>query len=207
MFLFAFQLIFVVSDTDSYYILFTGWSYDMVLNKLSFKIDFSNFPENHPRFSKERKAQFGYVKVDTAERVIHAFTGERKKSYQLFMSNSSKTVDLAGLSRKTVKKGCPETQAKNLSDKEIVGLLKEPTVLKTSFNKLQTKNHIIKMINQKKQVSSSFDDSAFYLSCGLCNIPFHSTLDKNEKCNSVNCDRNRILTNIWIRVLEQFQQS
>ena len=191
------------SDTDSFYALFTGWTYDAVLSKLSDVIDFSNFPKTHKMFSNERKAKFGFVKVDTAEKVVHAFTCERKKSYQLFMNTKVRDVEGLELERKTVKKGCPGGAARKLEDKNIISLLKDPGCLKASFNKFQSKNHSISMINQKKQVTSSFDDSAFYKNCGLCNIPFNCTLSDSEICTSVNCDRNRILSKIWCRVLNK----
>ena len=53
----------IYTDTDSYYIQYTGFSYDQVLDALQDHIDFSNFPTEHPRYSRERKAEFGYVKV------------------------------------------------------------------------------------------------------------------------------------------------
>lgn len=183
--------------------LFKGWSYDDVMRKMSDKIDFSNFPRDHKLFSSDRKAKFGFVKVDTAEHVIHAFTAERKKSYQLFMNTEVRNVEDLKLERKTVKKGCPVSMASKLEDKNILTLLKKPDYLKTSFNKLQSKNHSIRMINQKKKVSSSFDNSAYYKNCGLCNLPFNCTLTNFEICTSVNCDRNRILINIWHRILNK----
>ena len=174
-----------------------------MLDKLADVIDFSNFPKNHKRFSNDRKAKFGFVKVDTAEKVIHAFTSERKKSYQLFMNTKVRNVESLELERKTVKKGCPTAAARKLEDKNIVSLLEDPECLKASFNKFQSKNHSIRMISQTKQVTCSFDDSAYYKDCGLCNIPFNCTLSDSEICTSVNCDRNRILTKIWSRVLNK----
>jgi hypothetical protein len=65
-------------DTDSFYIEFSNWSYEEVLDKLSSHLDFSNFPKEHPRFNEKNKAQFGFVKVDTGMDIIHAFLGEKK---------------------------------------------------------------------------------------------------------------------------------
>ena len=48
---------------------------------------------------------FGYWKVDTGTDIIHAFLGERKKSYQLFTDKTTTTVNsVYDLARKTVKK-------------------------------------------------------------------------------------------------------
>ncbi len=166
------------------------------------EIDFSNFPETHPRFSKTKKAMFGFVKVDTGADIIHAFLGEKKKSYQLFTDSSVSSVNnIENMKRKTVKKGCPVRAASKLKTKNILGLIKEPNILKAKFQKLQSKKHIISMIQQEKKVSNSFDNSAFYKSCGLCNIPFHCDLKEIEKCDYIDCKRNKLLVNIWHHLL------
>jgi hypothetical protein len=146
-----------------------------VLNILQDKIDFSNFEKSHVRYSSSRKAMFGFVKVDTGTDLIHAFLGERKKSYQLFTDKTSPTFNnVFALDRKTLKKkkGCPKGAASKLKTNYILGLIKKPGILKAQFKKLQSKRHIISMRKQEKRVSSSVDTSAFYKSCGLCNVPF-----------------------------------
>ena len=171
-----------------------------MLKILHDKIDFSNFPKNDPRYSSEKKAQFGYVKVDTGSKIMHAFLGEKKKSYQLFLGDAS-SPDIRSLSRKTVKKGCPGRAAEKLATKDILGLIKSPGVLKTSFNTLSSKKHIIRMIKMDKKVSNSFDNSAYYRSCGMCNIPFFCTLENISECNSIDCRRNKLLVDIWHRLV------
>ena len=51
-------------DLGSLPIEFTGRTQDQVFDALHDHIDFSNFPPDHPRYSTERKAEFGYVKVE-----------------------------------------------------------------------------------------------------------------------------------------------
>ncbi len=172
-----------------------------MLNFLEDHIDFSNFPEDHPRFSNDRKAMFGFVKVDTANDVIHAFLGEKKKSYQLFTSQSTSNININNLARKTVKKGCPNKTASKIQTKDILRLYKKDEILKMYFRKLQSKKHIISMIQQEKTVSSSFDNSAFYKTCGLCNVPFYCSLKDIQRCDSIECFRNKLLINIWYRIV------
>ena len=76
-----------------------------MLSELEPYIDFSNFPSSHPRFSDSRKAQFGFVKVDTAEAIIHAFVGEKKKSYQIFTNQSISEISDLDFDKKIAKKG------------------------------------------------------------------------------------------------------
>ena len=141
---------------------FENWTYDEVLSALESHIDFSNFPISHPRFSNSRKAQFGYVKVDTADAVIHAFVGEKKKSYQIFTNQSVSEITDLDFDRKLCKKGesfgnmylywsynltgVPHAAAAQVENEAILSLLQEPGMLKVEFNKLQTKSHSIKMI-------------------------------------------------------------
>ena len=188
-------------DTDSFYVEFCDWSYDEVLDKLSHHIDFSNFPKDHPRFNDKHKAQFSFVKVDTSDQIIHAFIGDKKKSYSLF-TNKDANIQNLKLQRKTVKKGCPQSAAKKIKDKEIIGIIQKPGIIKTQFNKLSAHRHKIEMIHQEKAVSNSFDNSAFYKTCGVCNVPFHCTVENIEICTDNNCKLQTLLVSIWNRLLQ-----
>ena len=190
------------SDTDSYYVQFADWSYNEVLDKLQDHIDFSNFPTEHPRFNKTRKAQFGFVKVDTADQVIHSFIGEKKKSYQLFMNDSLLEVtNVCEMKRKTVKKGCQHKSAEQISTAQLLNLIRKPGVIKAGYSKLQSKNHKIQMIGGSKTASTSFDNSAYYKSCNLCNVPFFCTLEDIKICKSAECDLSKLLVDVWYRLL------
>ena len=192
------------SDTDSYYIQFNDWSYNDVLDKLGEHIDFSNFPTGHPRHNITRKAQFGFVKVDTGEKVIHSFLGEKKKSYQLFMNDSLENVDqVCNMNRKTVKKGCPQKSAEQISTAQLLNLIRKPSVIRAEYTKLQSKNHVIEMIGGSKTASTSFDNSAYYKTCTLCNVPFHCTLEDVKLCKSIECDLNKLLVDVWYRILNE----
>ena len=181
------------------------------MTTLKSKIDFSNLPPTHKifktldynKFARERKAQFSYVKIDTADEVIHAFLGEKKKSYNLFFSKNVDHVDQTELVRKTTKKTCPGGAAEKLSTKGLLALINEPGIVKAGFNKLQSKNHNIAMIHQELMVTNSFDSSAFYKDCKMCNVPFDCDLKNIAKCSSLDCERNRFLVKIWYRILNE----
>ena len=192
------------TDTDSFYVQFFDWSYNEVLNKLESHIDFSNFPPQHPRFDSAKKAMFGYVKCDTGAKCIHAFLGEKKKSYQLFMNDSLNEVrDIYGMERKTVKKGCQHKSAEEIKTVQLLNLIRSPGIIKAPYTKLQSKNHTINMIGGTKTVSSSFDNSAFYRSCNLCNVPFSCTLKDIKKCDSIDCDLSKLCVDIWHRLISE----
>ena len=178
-------------------------TYDEALDRLKPHLDFSNFPQDHSRFCADKKAELGYVKVDTGEQVIHAILAEKKKSYQLYTDcNTDSVADLAKLMRHNKKKGCPKRTAKKISDRDILSLKMKPGIVKVEFKKLQTKRHMISMESSTKAISNSFDDSSFYRTCGLCNIPFSCSLPNIEICTSLECKMNQLLIRIWSR-LEQ----
>ena len=108
---------------------------------------------------------------------------------------------LKKLKRKNTKKGCPARSAKKITDSDLLGLIREPGVLKAKFRSLRSHKHLISMIQQDKNVSNSFDNSAMYRSCNLCNVPFNSTLPNIAHCASIDCKRNRLLVDIWHRLV------
>ena len=199
-----------VVDTDSFYIQFNDFTWEEAVLALKSHIDFSNLPRDHSIFNRvdyakyasERKAQFSFVKIDTSEMVIHAFLGEKKKSYNLFMSKSVHSVDSMELYIKAIKKGCPASAAKNLRIKALLGLIINPGIVKAEFKKLQSKAHVISMLQQEKMVSNSFDNSAFYKDCNMCNVPFDCSIRKIHKCRSIECQKNKLLVKIWYRISE-----
>ena len=140
---------------------------------------------------------FGFVKVDSGSEVIHSFLAERKKSYQYYTSNSSKVVK--NLRRTILKKGCDRRAAKEIKNVELLRMINEPSIVKAKMNRLNAKAHVIRMIHQEKSVANSFDNSAFYKDCGLCNVPFSCSIANIEHCDSLRCQRNRMLANMWFR--------
>ena len=174
-------------------------------------IDFSNLPEDHQIFNKldynsyakERKAQFGYVKIDTGVKKMRAFLGTKKKSYQLYLNDEKDGMSIETLIRKAKQKGIPARAALKLTDAEILRLFKKPCSMSTEFRKLSSKKHVISLIKQSKSVSNSFDNSAYYRSCGLCNMPFNTTLPDEEICKSVDCERVKLLIDVWYRYVSK----
>ena len=182
---------------------FEDWTYEEVLTVLEPHIDFSNFPSSHSRFSNLRKAEFGYVKVDTAEAVIHAFIGEKKKSYQIYTNQNISEVTDLDLDRKARKKGVPPLAVAKVDDKQLLDLTCRPGRIEVEYNRLQTKSHSIKMVHQAKSLTNSFDNGSYYKGCGNCTVPFHCTLRNISKCQSIDCIRVRLLVDIWRRLLNE----
>lgn len=129
---------------------------------------------------------------------MRAFLGTKKKSYQLYL-NDDDEGNIETLQKKVKQKGIPAKAASKLKDKDILALFKKPSSMSTEFRKLSSKKHVISLIKQSKSVTNSFDNSAYYRSCGICNIPFNTTLPDEGICKSVDCERVKILIDVWYR--------
>ena len=145
---------------------------------------------------------YRYVKIDTVAKKIRAFLGGGKKDYRLYLDDGV-AQELDVLQQKTTLKGCQAKAAKNIPDTSLLERITTPSVATASFRKLASKNHTISLIQQTKSVTNSFDNSAYYRSCGLCNIPFNTTLPDDKICRSVDCERNRLLIDVWYRKLNK----
>ena len=79
--------------------------------------------------------------MDTGAARLHAFIGEKKKSYQIWTSHDFNSV--FDLTMKTLKKGVQKEAAKKIEPQKILDLLVEPGFISATFNRLQSKNHVI----------------------------------------------------------------
>lgn len=157
---------------------------------------------DYDEFATQRRSQFGYLKVDSGASIIRAHLVEKKKSYSSYLEKYESTLTtLQNLVRKDTVKGMPARSAKKLKDSEIIGLLRKPGILKAKYRSLRSNKHLISMIQQEKNVTNSFDNSAKYRSCNLCNVPFNCTLPNVDICSSSDCKRNRLLVDIWHRLV------
>ena len=148
------------------------------------------------------KNVFRYVKIDTVAKKIRAFLGGGKKDYRLYLDDGV-AQELHDLQKKTTLKGCKAGAAKDIPDTSLLERITTPTVATASFRKLASKNHTISLIQQTKSVTNSFDNSAYYRSCGLCNIPFNTTIPDEKICRSVDCERAQLLSGLWYRKLNE----
>ena len=142
-----------------------------------------------------------FLQVDTGAARLHAFIGEKKKSYQIWTSHDFTSV--FDLTMKTAKKGVEKEAANKIEPQRILDLLVEPGFISATFNRLQSKNHIISMVTNTKRATSSFDNSAYYKDCGYCNVPFFTDLANIARCTSSYCRRHTLLAGIWRRVLHE----
>ena len=142
-----------------------------------------------------------FSQVDTGAAKLHAFIGEKKKSYQIWTSHDFTSV--FDLTIKTAKKGVEKEAAKKIEARKILDLLVHPGFISATFNRLQSKNHVISMVTNTKRATSSFDNSGYYKDCGYCNVPFFTDVVNIGRCTSPYCRRFTLMSGIWRRVLHE----
>ena len=144
------------------------------------------------------------MKIDTAFRKILAFLGSKKKDYQLYMeAEGDGGGGVCSLDKITKKKGVRNAEANQIGDKRVLRQLRKASSTVVSYRKLESRRHVISLIKQKKTVSNSFDNSAYYRTCGLCNIPFNTTLKDENICKSVDCERAQLFIDVWYGILNK----
>jgi hypothetical protein len=150
--------------------------------------------------SYSRLNSYRYVKIDTGVKKIRAFLGRKKKDYRLYLDEGG-VQDLQDLQNETTLKGCQAGAARDISNKKMLEIVSgTPSTATASFRKLASKRHVVSLIKQTKSVTNSFDNSAYYRTCGLCNIPFNTSLPNEKICKSIDCERNRHLIDVWYRI-------
>ena len=193
------------SDTDSYYLEVAGYDYEEIVKDISAHIDFSNFPPNHVLYDASKRCQFDYLKIDTKSHKIMAFQGCRKKCYKLYLNGGQETllplVKGSKIAKKITKvKGVPKTAIANqIKNSDFMNsILKEGHIAHVVYNKIQSKRHTLYFLKQRKIALTSFDNSSFYKSCGVCSMPFGSV--ESAICNDIHCKYVKLLLKTWNRI-------
>lgn len=164
------------SDTDS---LFLKCECSDPFTKLEPILDSSNFSSSHPLFRKDRKSQLGYFKSEVGDKEIAKFVGLRSKCYAFQTEVNEVELKCKGLSKNF---------KKQIGIEHFERCLSEITTVEATQKLLRSKNNQIQLINQRKNVLSSYDDKHFLLNCGICSVPFGSVyIEKNgDRC--LKCD-------------------
>ena len=161
------------SDTDSLFLATNHCEPYLLIKDI---MDFSNFPIDHPLYSKQHKSELGYFKSETGSEKIEKFIGLRAKCYSFLTEKMSQEIKCKGLSK---------SYRSNIGIDLFERCLHEITSVSKFQRTLGAKSHEIRIAKQKKLVFSSSDDKFFILPCGLHTLPYNSKeIPENlEKCS------------------------
>ena len=172
----------VLTDTDSLVLQVKNMSRNQMLDAVADKIDFSNYPRTHPRFSEHLKAVPGYFKDENAGNILTEVVGLKSKCYiQNVLAREGKSE-----SSSVVCKGIGKRARKNLTLDAYRSCIYNFRQVKTIMYCIRSKNH--KMYTQRvnKTALSTTDDKRYLLDCGIHTLP-HGHYKITEANNNVKC--------------------
>lgn len=170
------------SDTDSLLINSDEKSSETVFKKLHPFMDFSNYPQDHVQHTLVNKNRLGYFKDELkGTHYIKTFWGVRSKTYCLY--SKPKKAYSKYVIYKTICKGITKSGKAKLNYLDFNNAIFNITTVETDFNKLNSKKHVLSIINQKKIAFSSFDCKRHLYDCKVHTVPFgYYKLQYNNIC-------------------------
>lgn len=166
-----------MTDTDSF--LFSVTNPKEFWSKIEPYMDFSNYPEDHPKFSLKNKAQLGYFKDELGGvKECKGFVGLRAKCYSMKLQDrNSKATE-----EKKVCKGIGRTAIKNrLRYKQYLDCLKGKGIVRHHFTSIRSRNHEVSTVKLRKKALSHFDSKRYLFACGIHSVPFGSIVRNTNK--------------------------
>ena len=152
-------------DTDSYLYEITT---DDFMNELGtiFKdlIDFSNFDKNHRFYDKSKEKVIGYLKSEYGNEVVKEFVGLKSKLYSIIYGNNLNKNTAKGLQKAILNKF--------VRHKHYLNVIRNSIAYNSTMRRIQSKEHKVSTILQKKMIFTPLDDKKYILPNGQDTLPF-----------------------------------
>ena len=146
------------TDTDSLAFKFdTDDIYTFMLDNLDL-FDTSNYPPNHPLFSRDNEKKIGKFKDECRGVAALEFVGLRPKMYSLLVSKNKTKMTCKGVKRGFVDK--------HVRHDMFLNSLRTRKRTTATFQQFQSKNHIVATVEVNKSCLSAFDDKRYILDDG-----------------------------------------
>jgi len=161
------------TDTDSLcYLIETEDIYQDMLKRQEL-FDFSDYPEDHPCYSKANKKVIGKFKDEANGQQIQEFVGLRSKMYSILYDVPQIDKDTKELySSKRVGKGIKKHYIKDSLTHEdyLKALYAEGDLMKASFNAIRSHKHQIYSEHVTKTSLCCLDDKRYVLDDGITTL-------------------------------------
>lgn len=172
----------VLTDTDSFVLHIRQMTRTQILDMLSPCMDFSNYPEDHPRYSVENKAKPGYFKDESKGNYLTEVIGLRSKCYITRVKARASNIQ----KETVVCKGITKPARAKLSIQAFRNVVKSASKIYADIYSIQAKQR--EMYTQKisKIALSSSDDKRYLKNCGIHTLPHGSSEEKTcHKCRKI----------------------
>ena len=124
------------------------------------KFDLSNYPIDHPLYSKENKKVIGKMKNEVAGTDIKEFRGLRLKCYAYTTTDDKVTKKAKGVKRQIVEEELTYQDYKNIVVNPKKRIFKH-------FNNIESIKHHVITAKKRKLALSAFDDKRYILDDGI----------------------------------------
>ena len=145
------------------------------LKELEHHFDFSNLDTSHPLYNLDNRSKLFKWKIETgSDYDIVEVVALRSKCYSLLLQlrilkkkiNHLQKKEKSFLKEQKTVKGIKKSAIKNsLTFQKFKETLFLEKRLYTTFQKIQSKKHVLKTVKLKKQSLTSFDDKRYLLPC------------------------------------------
>ena len=164
------KLLFTDTDSFTFEIPTEDLYQDLQDPHLNHHFDISNYPADHPLHSVRNRAVLGKFKDECEGFPANEFIGLRSKMYSIDIHGRDQKNTAAGVKR------CVKNRVlKHELYREV--LLDRKDVYVTQKT-IQSKNHILKTVEQYRVGLSAYDDKRYILEDGIRTLPYgHSLID------------------------------
>uniref|UniRef100_A0A158P4I1 DNA-directed DNA polymerase n=1 Tax=Tetranychus urticae TaxID=32264 RepID=A0A158P4I1_TETUR len=151
------------TDTDSLIYNIKTNEGSTVLKEFSDIMDFSNYPKDHPLYNNKNEKAIGFIKDEMGGKRIEEFIALKPKLYALKTAEGEKKK-AKGIQKNTVNKTITFKQYEECLWDEIIPIANQ--------KRLQSKDHVINMIENKKIVMTPFDDKRYLLEDAVSTLAY-----------------------------------
>ena len=135
------------------------------------KFDFSDYPVDHPCYSKDNMKVVGKFKDEMAGVPIQEFIGLRAKMYSIQLNNDVELKRAKGITHNVVNK--------NIKHADFPRVLKDSTQMRHEMNLLLNRKHTIYGVTMNKISLSAYDDKRYLLDDGITSLSYgHYNISK-----------------------------
>ena len=170
----------VFSDTDSFAIECDKGSEGSALDKLDGLMDYSNYPEDHAKWSRNRKNMLGYFKDELKGEKMTEFCGLRSKTYA-FLHTESTGEDKNRIKMVSKAKGVTRSYKRRIAFADYKKCIEDVSEHIVEQYHLRARSHKMSLVRVKKIAFSSFDDKR-WLTCSKHSVPYGSCLIEKGFC-------------------------
>ena len=156
-----------LTDTDSLAILSKATSKKRFLDEMEHVMDFSNYPADHPRYSKKLHMVPGMLKDEGKSLQLAELAALKAKCYCLRTEGQPLVSKAKGAKKSKVKR--------DLTMEMYKSCIFSVNRLRMSSYRLQTKSFRMYLLKTRKIAMSSVDLKRYVLPCAIHTLPYHST--------------------------------